>query len=97
MRCDLLLSRLCLYKTRSQAARACDEGRVRLNGLPARPSREVKPGDRLAYLDPLGIWRTEVEVLALPGASVSKAAAREMVRVLAHEKTGDPWTDEGGG
>jgi ribosomal 50S subunit-recycling heat shock protein len=40
MRIDLCLSRLCLMKTRSQAGKACDEGRVFLNGQPARAARE---------------------------------------------------------
>lgn len=35
------------YKTRSLSCEAIDKGRVRLNGLPVKPSREVKPGDVL--------------------------------------------------
>ncbi|WP_291012717.1 RNA-binding S4 domain-containing protein [Hydrogenophaga sp.] len=35
------------YKTRSLSTEAIDKGRVRLNGLPTKPSRDVKPGDRL--------------------------------------------------
>jgi ribosomal 50S subunit-recycling heat shock protein len=82
MRIDLLLSRLCLQKTRSQAARACDEGRVWLNGQPARSSREVRPGDHVRYLDRLGRVEEEVVILAIPQGSVSRIAAREMYRVI---------------
>lgn len=35
------------YKTRSLAAEETDKGRVLLNGVNAKPSREVKPGDEL--------------------------------------------------
>jgi ribosomal 50S subunit-recycling heat shock protein len=80
MRCDLLLSRLCLLKTRSQAGKACDEGRVRINGHPAKASSEVRPGDRVVWADALGRFEEEVEVIALPEGSVSRAAARELYR-----------------
>jgi ribosome-associated heat shock protein Hsp15 len=33
------------YKTRSLSTEEIDKGRVRLNGQPVKPSREVKPGD----------------------------------------------------
>jgi len=96
MRIDLCLGRLCLYKTRSQAARACDDGLVQVNGRAARPSREVRPGDLVAFQDKWGRFRTEVEILELPGASVSKAAAREFYRMLAHEKLAEPWPEDAG-
>lgn len=35
------------YKTRSLSTEAIDKGHVRLNGLPVKPSREVKVGDTL--------------------------------------------------
>ncbi len=35
------------YKTRSLSSEAIDKGHVRLNGLPVKPSRDVKPGDTL--------------------------------------------------
>jgi len=35
------------YKTRSLSTEAIDKGHVRLNGLPVKPSREVKAGDVL--------------------------------------------------
>lgn len=37
-----------LFKTRSLAAEEVTHGRVRVNGHPAKPSRDVKPGDRIA-------------------------------------------------
>ncbi|MGE0350150.1 RNA-binding S4 domain-containing protein [Hydrogenophaga sp.] len=35
------------YKTRGLSTEAIDKGHVRLNGLPVKPAREVKPGDTL--------------------------------------------------
>jgi ribosome-associated heat shock protein Hsp15 len=35
------------YKTRGLSTEAIDKGHVRLNGLPVKPSREVKVGDTL--------------------------------------------------
>ena len=76
MRCDLLLSRLCLLKTRSQAGKACDEGRVRVNGHPAKPATEIRPGDRLLWTDSLGrfeeqrmvrLGRERIEIVDLAG------------------------------
>lgn len=35
------------FKHRSAATEAIDGGKVKLNGLATKPSREIKPGDRL--------------------------------------------------
>lgn len=51
------------YKTRSLAAQAIDAGRVHVNGVAAKASRNLKPGD-LVTLRQLPSHRT-VEVLAL--------------------------------
>jgi ribosome-associated heat shock protein Hsp15 len=37
----------CLFKTRSEAQRACNLGRVAVNGEAAKPKRLVRPGDEL--------------------------------------------------
>ena len=91
MRIDSLLHALCLFKTRSQASRACAEGRVWLNDAPARSSRTVRPGDRIRWRDHLGRVEQEVEVLEVPSGQVSRAAAREMVRIIASRQLDDPW------
>ncbi len=48
VRIDKFLWAVRLYKTRSQAAEACNKGQVLLNGNPAKPSKEVKTGDEIA-------------------------------------------------
>ena len=95
MRIDLVLSRLCLVKTRSQAGRACEEGAVRLNDRPVKPSATVRPGDRVVLLDPAGRFEREFEILALPPEhSLSRAAARDLYRLREQRAVEDPW---GGG
>jgi ribosome-associated heat shock protein Hsp15 len=47
MRLDVWLDVTCLFKTRSEAKRACEGGKVRVNGQAARPHREVKIGDEM--------------------------------------------------
>jgi ribosomal 50S subunit-recycling heat shock protein len=96
MRCDLLLSRLCLFRTRSQAGRACDEGRVRVNGRVAKAACEIRPGDRILWTDPLGRHEEEVEILSVPAGSVSRAAARDLYRRVGGRALPGPWDEEDG-
>lgn len=51
------------FKTRSLAARACDLGRIRANGLTCKPAREVRLGDLLHVKTEGGDF--EIEVLLL--------------------------------
>lgn len=44
-RLDKYLWSVRIYKTRSDAAEACRSGRVAINGITAKASREVKPGE----------------------------------------------------
>lgn len=52
-----------VYKTRSLAQAACAGGKVDVNGDAAKPSRAVRPGDRLRVT--LGEWRRELLVRAV--------------------------------
>ena len=47
VRLDVWLDVACLFKTRSEAKRACEAGKVDVNGQPAKPNRVVREGDRL--------------------------------------------------
>lgn len=51
------------FKTRSQAARACELGRIASNGQTAKPAREAHVGDRLSIKNESGEF--EVDVLLL--------------------------------
>ena len=51
------------FKTRGLASRACDLGRIRSNGVEAKPAREVRVGDMLQVRNEGGEF--QIEVLAL--------------------------------
>jgi ribosome-associated heat shock protein Hsp15 len=51
------------YKTRSQAAEAVDGGKVELNGVRAKPAKEVKIGDEVRVR--LGPYEHQVTVRGL--------------------------------
>lgn len=91
MRLDVLLHDLCLYKTRSQAGRACDDGRVRVNGEVAKASRAMKVGDVIAYRDPGDRFEREVELLVLPEKAVSRVQARDFYQVRSERPVALPW------
>lgn len=44
-RLDKFLWSVRIYKTRSDAAEACKSGKVKINNIESKPSKEVKPGD----------------------------------------------------
>ncbi len=46
-RIDKYLWSVRLYKTRSLAKKACESGKIQLNGTPAKPSRVVSTGDTI--------------------------------------------------
>jgi ribosomal 50S subunit-recycling heat shock protein len=87
LRVDVLLHRLCLTRSRSEAKAACEAGAVTLDGKRARPSDSVLAGKRISVKYPSRLL--EVELLELPGKSVSKKAARDLYRVLKDEKIRD--------
>jgi ribosome-associated heat shock protein Hsp15 len=66
------------FKTRSLAAKACELGRIRWNGQPAKASREIKVGDMLNITSPGGEF--EVEVLALSEVRGPAAVAQTLYR-----------------
>ena len=47
MRLDVWLDVACLFKTRSEATRACKAGKVDVNGQGTKPHREIKIGDEV--------------------------------------------------
>jgi len=54
VRLDVWLDVACLFKTRSEAKRACEGGKVDVNGEHAKPHRIVREGDRLRIGRPFG-------------------------------------------
>lgn len=74
VRLDVWLDVACLFKTRSEAQRACKLGKVEVNGQVARPHRLIKVGDELVIARPMS--RQTVAVVALAERSIPKAEAR---------------------
>lgn len=77
VRLDVWLDVSCLFKTRSEAQRACNGGKVDLNGEGARPNRQVRVGDRLQITRPFG-KRQIIEIKAVTADHLPKAQARKM-------------------
>jgi ribosome-associated heat shock protein Hsp15 len=67
------------FKTRALSARACELGRIQLNGQPAKAAREVRIGDRLRVINDGGDFQVEVLLLSeVRGpASVAQTLYRE--------------------
>ena len=76
-RLDVWLDVACLFKTRSEAQRACKGGKVDVNGQAAKPHREIRPGDVIEITRPLG-RRQRVVVTATTDKHVPKAEARQL-------------------
>lgn len=74
MRLDKWLWAARFYKTRSLAQQAIEAGRVRVAGERIKPSKEVRPGDRLAIRVQDEDW--EIAVRALSERRGPAAAAR---------------------
>jgi ribosome-associated heat shock protein Hsp15 len=52
------------FKTRAQASRACDLGRIRWNEQPAKPAREIRVGDMLRVSNDGGDFEVRVMLLS---------------------------------
>lgn len=89
LRLDIWLDVSCLFRTRSEAQKACKGGKVDLNGHPAKPNREVKPGDTVAISRPLG-RRQVVVVVGTSATHVPKAVAK----TLYEDRTPPPSAEE---
>ena len=77
LRLDVWLDVACLFKTRSEAQRACKGGKVDVNGQAAKPHREIRSGDVIEITRPLG-RRQRVVVRATPTKHVPKSEARQL-------------------
>lgn len=66
------------FKTRAQASKACDLGRILSNGVAAKPAREVRLGDRLEVKNEGGDF--QIEVLALSQMRGPAAVAQTLYK-----------------
>jgi len=89
IRLDVWLDVACLFKTRSEAKRACEGGKVDVNGEHAKPHRAVREGDRIRISRPFGRHQDVIVRIALD-QHVKKAEAR----VLYDDVTPKPTAEE---
>jgi ribosome-associated heat shock protein Hsp15 len=88
VRLDVWLDVACLFRTRSEAQRACRAGKVDVNGQPAKPHRVLHAGDEIRIGRPMG-RKQMVMVRSLGDRHVPKAEAR-----LLYEDLTPPLTAE---
>jgi ribosome-associated heat shock protein Hsp15 len=89
VRLDVWLDVACLFKTRSEAKRACEGGKVDVNGEHAKPHRVIREGDRIRISRPFGRHQ-DVIVRIVIDQHVKKAEAR----VLFDDVTPKPTAEE---
>jgi ribosome-associated heat shock protein Hsp15 len=77
VRLDIWLDVACIFRTRSEAQKACRTGKVDANGQPAKPNRRLKVGDELEISRPFG-RKQRLKVLALADRHVAKAEAKKL-------------------
>ena len=75
VRLDIWLDVSCLFKTRSEAQKACKNGKIDVNGQTAKPNRLVRAGDELIIGRPFG-RKQRIVVRGISETNVSRADAR---------------------
>jgi ribosome-associated heat shock protein Hsp15 len=75
VRLDTWLDVACLFKTRSEAQKACKLGKVSVNGVVAKTHRVVKIGDEIVIQRPMS-RKQLITVLGLADTHIPKAEAR---------------------
>jgi len=80
VRLDSFLSDVRLIKRRTQAKKACENQIVWVDGKIAKPSKEVKVGQKI-LLD-FTSRKIELEVLGIPKGSVKKEEAKDFYKIL---------------
>jgi ribosome-associated heat shock protein Hsp15 len=89
VRLDVWLDVACLFKTRTEAQRACSGGKVDVNGQAAKPHRLLHVGDTLTISRPMG-RKQLIAVKALAEKHLPKADAR----TLYEDRTPPPSPEE---
>ena len=89
VRLDIWLDVSCLFRTRSEAQKACKAGKVEVNGQQAKPNRDIKSGDEIVISRPLG-RKQRVVVYEV----ADKHIARKEARGLYEDVTPPPTPEE---
>ena len=88
VRLDVWLDVACLFKTRSEAQKACRTGKVAVQGQTAKANRQVRRGDELTIGRPFG-RKQVVVVRALTDRHIAKADARQLYEDLTPKPTAE--------
>ncbi len=89
VRLDIWLDVSCLFRTRSEAQKACKAGKVEVNGQEAKPNRDIRSGDEIVISRPLG-RKQRVVVYDV----ADKHVARKDARALYEDLTPPPTPEE---
>ena len=87
-RLDVWLDVACLFKTRSEAQKACKAGKIDVDGQAAKPNRHVRAGNVIEISRPFG-RKQRVRIAAVAGRHVPKAEARHLYEDLTPAPTRD--------
>ena len=85
VRLDIWLDVACLFRTRSEAQKACRAGKVSVNGQPAKPNRHLRIEDEIEIGRPLG-RKQRLKVRGLADRHIAKADARALYRTATERR-----------
>jgi ribosome-associated heat shock protein Hsp15 len=88
VRLDIWLDVACIYRTRSEAQKACRNSKIDVNGQPAKANRKLRIGDELEISRPFG-RKQKLKVAALADRHVAKAEARKLYEDLTPPPTAE--------
>jgi len=89
VRLDVWLDVACLFKTRSEAKRACEGGKVDVNGEKAKPHRVLREGDRIRISR--GFGRNQDVVVRI---AIDQHVKKSEARALYDDHTPKPTPEE---
>ena len=89
IRLDVWLDVACLFKTRSEAKRACEGGKVDVNGEKAKPHRMLREGDRIRISR--GFGRNQDVVVRI---AIDQHVKKSEARALYDDHTPKPTPEE---
>jgi ribosome-associated heat shock protein Hsp15 len=81
VRLDIWLDVTCLFKTRSEAQKACKSGKIDVNRQPAKANRRLRIGDAIEISRPFG-RKQQIKVVALAERQLARPEARRLYEDL---------------
>jgi ribosome-associated heat shock protein Hsp15 len=88
VRLDVWLDVACLFRTRSEAQKACTSGKIDVNAQTTKPNRLLRVGDRIEISRPFG-RKQIVVVRGLADKHVARADARQLYEDLTPAPTAE--------